>query len=432
MTGAQVTADAPDDALSVRIVNFSDRGGGAAVAAVRLHRALRAGGTDSRLRVAVQRSDEPGVERPRSAAARLAARARPLLAHAVTVRVADVASGPRSPAALSTGLGRELQECAADVVNLHWVCGEMLSIAEIGNLRKPLVWTLHDAWAFCGAEHLLDEAGPPRHRDGYRADNRGTSVRRFDLDRWTWGRKRRAWRRPITLVCPSEWLAREARSSMLCRDWPIEVIPNAIDTTRWRPAPRDLARDVLGLPRNATLALFGALGGTRDRNKGADLLRGALTETVRRTPGSNLQLVVFGQSAEDGEPWPLPVHYLGELHDDPALILAYSAADIAVVPSRVENLPYAAIEAQACGTPVVAFRTGGLPECVGHLDTGFLAEPNSVQDLAAGIRWMLDDPARRESLRTAARKWVIDRYDAPRIADRYLAVYRRAIAGQRN
>ena len=92
----------------------------------------------------------------------------------------------------------------ADVVNLHWVQAEMLSIADISRIAKPLVWTLHDMWAFSGAEHC---AWDNRWRDGYRRNNRPKHERGFDLNRWAWQRKRKYWRRPMQIVCPSQWLA---------------------------------------------------------------------------------------------------------------------------------------------------------------------------------------------------------------------------------
>ena len=82
----------------------------------------------------------------------------------------------------------------------------------------------------------------------------------------------------------------------------------------------------------------------------------------------------------------------------------YSAADLMVVPSRQDNLPNTAVEAHACGTPVVAFHTGGLPDIVEHKRTGYLAQPFHTQDLAAGISWVLEDTQRRIGLGHAARQ----------------------------
>ena len=421
------TAGTRDDRPTVRIVNFSDRGGGAARAAVRLHQALRHQGTSSWLRVAVQRSDDPFTLRPASRFGRVAAHMRPLAMHAMVTAMQGRGSAPRSPAVFATGLASELNRCAEDVVNLHWVGAEMVSIAEIGRIRRPIVWTLHDAWTFSGAEHLLEPSQTRRHVDGYNRQNRPESMSGPDLDRWTWRRKRRAWQRPMTLVCPSEWLAGEARKSMLCRNWPIFVIPNCIDTEQWRPIDQAVARDLLQLPHDKRLILFGAMGGTSDRNKGADLLLDAL-RSMQRDSLHEVELVIFGQSAAAaGEHWPVPVHYLGNLSDEVSLILAYSSADVMVVPSRIENLPYTAIEAQACGTPVVAFATGGIPECVKHGETGYLASVGSAGDLADGLQFVLANRDRSRTMGASGRDLVLRRFSSTTIADRYVAVYRQAL-----
>lgn len=137
-----------------------------------------------------------------------------------------------SPAVFPSHWVKRINESDVDIVHMHWVQGEMLSIADIGKIRKPVVWTLHDMWAFCGAEHL---AWDDRWQDGYRRQNRPLHESGFDLNRWTWQRKRKHWRRPFHIVCPSQWLAKCVRSSALMHSWPVTVVPNPIDTNRWQP-----------------------------------------------------------------------------------------------------------------------------------------------------------------------------------------------------
>ena len=171
-------------------------------------------------------------------------------------------------------------------------------------------------------------------------------------------------------------------------------VPNCLDTARWQPIDQQLARELLGLPLGVPTLLFGALGGGEDPRKGFDLLLQALGQL--RCQRSDLQLLVFGQLAPREPPQlGFPIHYAGRLHDDLSLRALYSAADLMVVPSRQDNLPNTAVEAHACGTPVVAFRTGGLPDIVADRVTGALAEPFEPASLAVAIRWVLDDPQRR-------------------------------------
>ena len=328
-----------------------------------------------------------------------------------------------SPALVPSHWPERLNASDADLVHLHWVQGEMLSIADIARIRKPIVWTLHDMWAFCGAEHVTPDH---RWRDGYRSDNRPAHESGFDLNRHTWKRKHKHWRRPLQIVCPSRWLADCVRASALMGDWPVQVVPNPIDTVHWQPIDQRLARQLLRLPEDCPLLLFGAMGGAKDPNKGFDLLLGALAHLRTETNLQNLQLVVFGQHAPQSQPQLIfPVHYTGPLHDDLSLRALYSAADAMVIPSRQENLPNTGLEAHACGTPVVAFNTGGLPDIVADRVTGALAVPFDPASLASAIRWVLEDLQRLQKLGCAARSRAEQLWSPPRVVGMYAEVYGR-------
>ncbi|HTY24717.1 MAG TPA: glycosyltransferase [Desulfomonilaceae bacterium] len=190
----------------------------------------------------------------------------------------------------------------------------------------------------------------------------------------------------------------------------------------WRPIDKTLARSMLSLPSEGPLVLFGAFGGTRDPRKGFDLLRGALDDLRGEIPG--LGLVVIGQSPpKESVDLGFPIHFVGHLHDDISLCLHYNAADAVVVPSRQDNLPNIGIEAQACGTPLVAFKVCGLSDLVEHGATGYLAQPFDTQDLARGICWVLDGTERRTMLSAQSRKAAVARFSYPVVAEQYLQLY---------
>lgn len=410
--------------MKVIQLNHSDINGGAARAAYRIHHALRQAGVDSRMGVDSAISGDWTVQGPSTRFRRGLAKLRPTMG-SVLIRPFFKTGNTiiHSPAILPSGRVAALNNSDADVLHLHWVQGEMLSIAEIGTLRKPVVWTLHDMWAFCGAEHYTEDF---RWRDGYVKGNRPPYESGFDLNRWTWQRKRKHWQRPMHIVTPSRWLANCARQSVLMRDWPVTVIPNTIDTDVWLPINKAMARALLGLPLDVPLLLFGAMGGARDPRKGFDLLQVALAHLRGQLPG--LELVVFGQLAPEAPPaLGFPVHYTGHLHDDVSLRLLYSAADVLAIPSRQDNLPNNGVEAHACGTPVVAFNTCGLPDIVAHQQTGYLAKPFDATDLAAGIQWVLGDAARLAALGAAARARAVELWSGEVVAQQYKAAYRVAV-----
>lgn len=409
--------------MRVTHLSTADSNGGAARAAYRIHKALQETGIQSEMVVNEASSGDWSVKGPAGKLGKASSRLRRHLAAPLKALLHTENPVLHTPALVPSGWPGKLNATDADVVHLHGVHDEMLSIADIGRIGKPVVWTLHDMWGFCGAEHYSEDG---RWREGYWPGNRPPHESGFDLNRWTWLRKRKHWRRPLSIVTPSRWLADCASSSMLMRDWPVTVVPNCLDTERWQPLSQPLARQLLGLPEEAPLLLFGGIGGSKDPRKGFDLLLEALAQLRERQP--SLQLIVFGELAPP-EPADLgfPVHYTGHLHDDLSLRALYSAADVFVLPSRQDNFPNTALEAHACGTPVVAFRTGGLPDMVEHRSTGYLAQPNDPQDLAAGIAWVLDDRLRLQILGEAARTRAEQLWNPARVASLYLEVYRAAL-----
>jgi len=419
---------ATDAELRVLLVSRADGGVGAARAAWRTHRALREQGVASRLRVSLRSSDDAEVIGPRGAAAKLGARLRPLIAPLPTGLLHSRNPVLRSASWLPCRFDRELNREPVDVLHLHWVQWEVLSIEAIGRLRRPVVWTLHDSWAFCGAEHYPADLDDRRYATGYRRDNRPAGDRGLDLDRLTWQRKRRHWRRPLTIVCPSRWLADCARRSALMADWPVHVLPNPLPTTIYRPWPRPLARQLFSLPAEAPLVLFGAIGGGRDPRKGWDLLVEALQRLAVAHPGA--EAVVLGQSAPSDPPrLGLPIHWMGRLADDQSLAMLYAACDLVVVPSRQENLPQSATEPQACGVPVVAFACTGLPDAVVHGGTGYLARPYDAADLAHGMASLLANDAHRQQLGRAARERAERLWSPAVVTAGLLQLYRQAAEG---
>jgi glycosyltransferase involved in cell wall biosynthesis len=229
------------------------------------------------------------------------------------------------------------------------------------------------------------------------------------------------------IITPSRWLAECASQSNLMRNWDVTVVPNTLNTKRFMPINKKLARDILGLPNNIKLILFGAIHGTHTSYKGWDLLMPALTKLAKLLP--NAEIVIFGQGEPKSSPTlGMPIHWMGHLHDDASLALLYSAADVAVVPSRQESFGQVASEAQACGCPVAAFNATGLRDVVEHKVTGYLAKPYCSDDLVSGIDWILANDDRHLLLSTQARIRALGLWSHDIVVPQYLNLYRRALA----
>lgn len=411
------------------MLNHTDISGGAARATYRLLHALRRHGVDSSMYVNKACTNDWSVQGPTGKWERAWAKARAPLGKIVMRLLKTDNLVIHSPAIIPSVWPSRLNNSDADVIHLHWINSEMLSIGNIGRMRKPIVWTLHDMWAFCGGEHYTEDF---RWRDGYNRVNRPSYESGFDLNRWTWKRKRKHWKQHMHIITPSNWLADCVRESALMRDWPVYVVPNTIDTDLWQPVPKALARQILNLPPDAPLLLFGAMGGTDDPRKGFDLLRKALQHFNGNLPG--LELVILGQLApRHPENFGFPAHYTGHIHDDVTLRLLYSATDALVIPSRQDNFPNTGVEALSCGTPVVAFDTCGLPDIVQHKQTGYLAKAFDIEDLANGIQWVLQTQCeyrgtgKLSRLSKNSRQDAITRFSNPVVAEQYLQIYRKAI-----
>jgi glycosyltransferase involved in cell wall biosynthesis len=324
--------------------------------------------------------------------------------------------GTFTPAVWANPLRVRLKSFRPRLVHLHWVAGSLLRIEDLARLRVPVVWTLHDAWAFTGGCHYAGDCGGFRDSCG-RCPRLG-SDRDEDLSRAIWRRKSRAYAKlNMTVVTPSRWLAEIARQSSLFKGRRVEVIPNGLDTGVFRPLDKATAKAFLGIDPGRKVLLFGAEWLT-DPRKGGDLLAAALAKL-----DFPCTLLTFGKGAVAFEANPnVTVHAQGTLRDDISLALTYSAADVFICPSREDNLPNTVAEAMACGTPCAAFAVNGLPDMITHRVDGWLARAFDPEDLAAGIRWIATHP-HPEELGRSAREKAVREYSLDVMTARYVSLY---------
>jgi len=302
-----------------------------------------------------------------------------------------------------------------------------MRLETISRLKVPIVWTLHDSWPFTGGCFLPGDCTGYQKKCG-KCPVLGSSKEK-DLSNRIWRRKQNAWQNlDLTLIAPSCWMQERAKNSSLFREKRIELIPNGLDVQLFKPIDKQKARKRLSLPRNQKLVLFGAKSAIQDTNKGFHLLLQALKKIRDSKWQDKAELVVFGASPPEPQPdTVLKANFMGWQNDDNTLALLYSAADVFVLPSLQENLPYAVMEAMACNTPCVAFRQGGITDLIDHEQNGYLAEPYDPNDLAQGIGWILENDEQQKKMADKARQKIIREFSIEYTAERHLNLFQELI-----
>lgn len=411
--------------MRILFLNSSDIEGGAARAAYRLHLALLREGIDSRMLVQRKFSDNVTVLGPQTMLQKVASRLRPFLDALPVRRYKERTKTLFSPACLPFScIAKRINALRPDIVHLHWICGGMMRFEDLAKIEAPIVWSLHDMWAFTGGCHYDQECG--RYTTSCARCVVLGSRREHDISRKVFLRKQKTLHhcKNLTINGLSGWLARCAQQSALFKGGCVVNLPNPIDTNLFKPVDKDLSRDLLNLPKDKEIVLFGAMNATGDPRKGF----AELSQALSMLQSADIELVVFGSGKPLAPPdFSFPTHYLGNLSDDLSLKILYSAADVMVVPSLQENLSNAIMESLACGTPVVGFNIGGNSDMINHKQNGYLAAPYEPSDLAAGIDWVLASPE-HSFLRRNAREKIVREFDSSTVACKYIDLYKRILS----
>jgi len=327
-----------------------------------------------------------------------------------------------------SGMINKIPQLAPDVVQLHWLGGGLVRPPALSRLKGyPVVWRLADMWPFAGTEHVTQTS---RYRSAYDPSTRPPSEKGLDVERWAWRRKQRAIQqiRDLTIVAPSRWMANTARASVLFGARPIEIIATGIDVEMYRPRPRTAVRARLGFAKTTKVVASGAVSSVENPLKG-------WTELVRamqlvRQRNNAVHLLVFGNDLDyKARDFPFPITFLGYIADEAEMVDIYNAADVFVAPSHMENLANTVIESLACGTPVVAFDIGGMPDAIEHSVSGYLASALDPSDLAKGIEAIIDGGVR---YRFAARDRAVSLFDERVQTRRYLSLYEQLLSDPRD
>jgi len=410
--------------MKILIVNTSDIDGGAARAAYRLHKSLLNQGIDSYMLVQNKSSDEYRVISQTSKLQRGMNALRPTLDGLPLLFYKNRSKTVFSPAWLPfINTVKKINDINPDIVHLHGICGGMLKIENLVNIKAPIVWSLHDMWAFTGGCRYSEGCIEYEKRCG-NCKVLG-SIKEHDLSRKIFNRKQKAFSKinNMTIVGLSQWLNKLAKKSTLLKNKKHITLPNPIDTNIFKPFDKEKSKELWSLPKNKKLVLFGAMGATSDPRKGFNELKKALSKLEE----NEIELVVFGSSKpKESQNFGFKTHYLGALSDNVSLVALYNAVDIVVIPSLEENLSNVIMESLACGTPVVGFDIGGNSDMIEHKKSGYLAKEYDADDLSNGIEWILKNK-NYNNFCVNAREKVLKEFDSVVVAKKYIELYKRVL-----
>lgn len=390
------------------------QGFGGAVSTYRLHLGLRASGVDSRI-LCQKRGLASSVEIPRLP------RLERLIGH-VTLRLG--LNDLHCVGAFNIKKLPAYQE--ADLLNFHGIHGQFFSYLALPFLTasKPAVFTVRDMWPLTG--HCAVSYDCERWRTGcgncpYPSAPPALPTKR-DSTHMEWKLKSWAYRQSrLTVVTLSRRMTEQARQSMLGH-FPIHHIPNGVDTEAYRPLEPVLCRTALGVPAGKKVLMFAA-GYLNRQHKGSDLLAKAL-RALPSALKSEIVLLLLGDGGESlADTFDVPVIPLGFVGGHRIKAVAYSAADLLVLPTRGEGLPNVLLESMACGTPMVSFDVGGVPDLVRPGVTGYLARSGDAQDLEQGIRQLLEDAPLRRAMSQQCRGIACAEYSTKLEVQKYMALY---------
>lgn len=412
--------------LKIIHINTYRDNGGAGKAAGRLNLALKQQGVDSKLWVNFSFQKDSNYNTFSSGLVRRAIAAGGIILEQMMGKL--LLRPLKTPFSFSVW-GKDISEHpavnSADILHIHWINHGFLKpadLAKLGKLPKPIVWTFHDSNAFTGGCHVRYSCNHFENECGNCPLLKDSNPN--DWSHRIWKQKRKAYSAvPFQIIAPSSWMSDSVHRSKLLGDRAVHVIPNTLDTTVFKPLDKDVAKQVLGIAAEKFVMLSGFMPSRNDQHKGTSYLLEALEMISKQIPQEKIELVVFGNRDERNVPnFPVKVTFLGRIDNEERLAGCYSAADVFLAPSLEDNLPYTVMESLACGTPVVAFTTGGIPDMVKHLESGYLAKYRSAGDFADGISWVYNHPERKV-LNENARQTIENHFSEEVIAQQHIALY---------
>lgn len=313
---------------------------------------------------------------------------------AYLTRKIDKRLGSFSYPVLGNNLAKLEQVKNADVIYIHWALKGMMnfrSMEQLARLNKPVVIFLHDMWNITGGCHHSFSCEKYK-TEGCNNCPMFPADKKNDLSAKEFRKKMRLYSKYNNLffVSPSKWLYDCAKESLLTKNKPVFYIPNILDKALFKPADKTVARQILNVDTGETVIAFGAIT-VNSPYKGWTYLQKALELLSKDDSLKNISVLIFGSAynKEIANAIPFKTRFMGYLLDEYSTSLVYNASDVFIAPSLAEAFGYVVMEALSCGTPVVGFNVGGIPDMIRHKENGYLAKYKDADDVSEGIKFCL-------------------------------------------
>lgn len=283
----------------------------------------------------------------------------------------------------------------ADFIYIHWVLGGFLNLNQIeklAKLGKPILFFMHDMWPITGG--CFHSFSCEKYKSGCSNCQIFPEDRAHDLSFRQFNAKVDFYSKYDNLyyISPSKWLYNCAKESALTKHKQVFHIPNILDKELFKPLEKRVAKQILNINPCQVVIAFGATH-ISSSYKGLSYFKTALKILSERSDLEDVLILIFGSGykKEIADDVPFKTKFLGHLGDEYSAVVTYNAADVFVSPSLADNLPTTILESLHCGTPVVAFNVGGIPDMIDHKKNGYLAKYRDAEDLAVGIRFCLEN-----------------------------------------
>ena len=310
-----------------------------------------------------------------------------------------------------------------DLIHLHNLHGYYLNLGFIkflGELKIPVVWTLHDGWPITGRCAYLFECDKWKTGCKKCPDLVGYPKTYMNSSGFMWEKKREYFSLEWTpvIVCPSQWLADRVKESYL-KEYQVKVIPNAVDIEIFKPKNKNTIHKELKISSKKKVILFVAVD-LKDKRKGVKYF----FESLKYVKAKNWMVVTVGKVINDDKikNVDIEIKQMGYTKDKNNISDIYNLADIFCISSLDDNFPTTVLEAMACGIPVAGFKVGGIPEQVTE-DCGILVNSKDTEALGRALEKLLNDDELRKKFSENCKKRVLENYTIDKFTDNYIRLY---------